>query len=512
MKRKGIALLMIMTLALSSMTGCGEKEQTQGTDNNNEQNVQTQEVPPQMQPGGDQMQEALTEKVAEYTFDEIFSDRDMKQTADVKDAVFVTLSDDLVITEEGVYVLSGSLTEGQIVIECEDTEKVQLVLDGVDIANTGSAAIYVKEADKVFITTTAGSVNTLSVTGEMQADGDTNVDGVVFSRADLTINGEGTLNIVSGEEHAIVGKDDVVVTGSEITIDAKGDGIQANDLVAIAGGNIRIENCEEGLESTVIAIHGGETTIVATDDGINATDMNGKSETTETEEDEQGFFGGKGGGNMFATDGVSMICVFDGIVKVTADGDGIDSNGEFYVGGGEVYVAGSENGGNGALDYAGTGQIDGGICIATGMSQMAMNFGSVSTQASVMTTLDETVSDEVVVKNASGEVIASFTPGRSYNNVVISCKEIAVGDTVTFETGNVSKQVEVTDMITGGQGGFGGPGGFGGHGNRGNRGEWTEGENPQMPEGMEPPVGEMPQMPEGMERPTGERPEMPQGM
>ena len=510
MRRKVVALLMIMTFSVSSLIGCGGKEQPQGTENNEMQNAQTQQMPPQMQQGGGQVQEALTERVTEYTFDEIYSDRDMRQTVDLKDATYVTLEDDLLIAEEGIYVLSGSLTDGQIVVECEDTEKVQLVLDGVNIENNGKAAIYVKEADKVFITTTADSLNTLAVTGKMQADGDTNVDGVIFSKADLTVNGEGTLNINCSEEHAIVGKDDVVVTGSNININAKGDGIQANDLVAVAGGTIAIENCEEGLESTVIAIHGGETTIRATDDGINATDMNGKSD--DTEEEQQDLFGGKGGEAMFSTDGVSIICIFDGVVKVTADGDGIDSNGEFYMGGGVLYVAGSTNGGNGALDYAGTGQIDGGVCIATGMSQMAMNFGSVSTQASVLVTLEETVSDDVIIKNASGDVIASFTPGRSYNNVVVSCKDIAVGDTITVEAGSLSKQVEVTALITGGQGGFGGPGGFGGHGDKGNRGEWTEGERPQMPEGMEVPEGERPQMPEGMEPPMGEMPQMPEGM
>lgn len=518
MKKRIVTLLMIGVMMLTAVTGCGSKEEAQSKDG-----TVTESAPQtQTQQGAGTAQTSLAERVAEYSYAEIFSDRDMEQVADTSEATYITLADgaskvdgkgaavqgDVIgITKEGVYVIGGSLSDGQIVIECEDDAKVQLVLDDVSITNDTGAAIYVKEADKVFVTTVAGTNNTLSVTGTMEADGDNNVDGVIFSKSDLTINGEGALVITNETDHAIVGKDDVVVTGSDITIRAKGDGIQANDLAAVAGGTIVMETCEEGMESTVIAIHGGDITICATDDGLNATDMNNKS---SDEEENGGFFGGRGGENMFSSDGVSLICIFDGVVKVTANGDGIDSNGEFYVGGGELYVAGPENGGNGALDYAGTGQIDGGVCVATGMSQMAMNFGSGSAQASVMVTLGQTVSDTVVVKKADGTVLMQFTPGRSYNSVVISCSDMAVGDTLTVEAGSISKQVEVTANASGGNGGFGDFGGrggdMGGHrGGKGNNGNSQEGEVPTMPE------GEMPFMPDGMEAPTGEIPAMPEG-
>ncbi|MBQ3400439.1 MAG: carbohydrate-binding domain-containing protein, partial [Lachnospiraceae bacterium] len=103
--------------------------------------------------------------------------------------------DTVTITAEGTYLLTGSLSAGQIVVDVEDTEKVQLVLDGVSIANEGDAAVYVLNADKVFLTTAAGSTNTITVTGEFPEEDEygNGVDAAVFSKDDLTLNGEGAL-------------------------------------------------------------------------------------------------------------------------------------------------------------------------------------------------------------------------------------------------------------------------------------------------------------------------------
>ena len=512
MKRKLVALWMMSILAVTSLVGCQDKEESnveandtvQETQEQNPERPQMPDMPEGMTPpdwqGMVQEQEPLDDLVAAYAYDEIFSDRDLRQVADISDAVYVTLANDhskasgdgvlvegncITFTKEGVYVLSGKLADGQLVVDCED-DKVQLVLDSVSLSSDDAAALHVKSADKVFVTTMAGTENRLESTAPVGEEDDDDVLSAVFSKSDLTFNGEGALRIVSEESHGITGNDDVVITGSALTVSAKGEGIQANDMIGIAGGEIVIEKSDEGLESTVVAIHGGKTTIHANDDGINATDMNDVSEN-ETE---------------FGTDGVSSICIFGGEVTIDSDADGIDSNGEFYMGGGTLYVSGANASDNAALDYSGSAQITGGVVVATGMSQMASNFGTASTQVSVLVTLDEVTDEEVVVKNASGEVLVTFAPGKDYNSVVVSSPNLSVGDTITVEAGGMTKQVEITDTITGGMGGFGGSGGFGGPG----------GERPQMPEGMEFPEGEMPQMPEGMEFPEGERPQMPEGM
>lgn len=110
---------------------------------------------------------------------------------------------------------------------------------------------------------------------------------------------------------------------------------------------------------------------------------------------------------------------------------------------------------------------------------MASNFGSASTQVSVLIALEEETSEALTVKNASGEVIVTYTPGKTYNNIVVSSPAFSVGDTITIEVGSMTKQVEITDTITGGFGGFG-PGGMGGF--------RPNGERPQMPEGMKKPT------------------------
>ena len=146
---------------------------------------------------------------------DMFTDRDKDASYDESSATKVNLSEikdsTYTITKEGVYILSGTY-KGQIIVNVADTAKVQLVLDGVTITNESTAAIYVKEADKVFVTLKDGTTSTLTTSGTFVATDDNNVDGVIFSKGDLTINGSGSLKI-SSSAHGIVGNDYVVITG-----------------------------------------------------------------------------------------------------------------------------------------------------------------------------------------------------------------------------------------------------------------------------------------------------------
>ena len=117
---------------------------------------------------------------------DLFSDRDLAQTADTSSAVQIALTDgqDVTISEEGVYLVTGNASDATIIVEAADSAKVQLVLDNVTITNKNAPAIYVKSADKVFVTSTGD--NALSTTGAFNADGTTNLDAVIFSKSDLT--------------------------------------------------------------------------------------------------------------------------------------------------------------------------------------------------------------------------------------------------------------------------------------------------------------------------------------
>ena len=126
----------------------------------------------------------------------------------------VSVSDsNVVISGAGTYLLSGSLKNGSIIVDAGSDDKVQLVFRSVNISSDSYAAIYVKQANKVFITLEDGSENVLSNGGSFSQQDENNVDAVIFSKDDITLNGAGYLTVTSPSGHGIVGKDDVTITG-----------------------------------------------------------------------------------------------------------------------------------------------------------------------------------------------------------------------------------------------------------------------------------------------------------
>ena len=191
----------------------------------------------------------------------------------------VSISGNIItITKEGTYVLSGALSEGQIVVNA-DSAKVQLVLDNADVTSASSAAIYVKNADKTFITLAEGSENILMNTAEYEAIDDNNIDAVIFSKDDLTLNGKGTLTINSEYGHGIVSKDDLKLVGGTSNITAKNHALSGKDSVRIAAGTYNLTSGKDGIHSEnadeeekgFVYIASGDFTIESTGDGIDAS-------------------------------------------------------------------------------------------------------------------------------------------------------------------------------------------------------------------------------------------------
>ena len=184
----------------------------------------------------------------------------------------------ITITKEGTYVLSGALSEGQIVVDA-DSAKVQLVLDNADITCASSAAIYVKNADKTFITLAEGSENILMNTAEYETIDDNNIDAVIFSKDDLTLNGKGTLTINSEYGHGIVSKDDLKLVGGTYNITAENHALSGKDSVRIAEGTYNLTSGKDGIHSEnadddekgFVYIASGDFTIESTGDGIDAS-------------------------------------------------------------------------------------------------------------------------------------------------------------------------------------------------------------------------------------------------
>ncbi len=414
---------------------------------------------------------------------DMFTKRDLDSSYDESKATKVKLSDSktnisgdgakyssengvntVTITKEGTYILSGNLN-GQIVVDTDKTAKVQIVLNGVTISSESTAAIQVKQADKVFLTLAKGSENTLTETGEFASDDSSTVDGVIFSKDDLTINGTGSLKISTASGHGVVSKDDLVIASGTIDITSSGHGLQGKDSVRIAdgtitinssndgihsenkddsslgfvyikdgtikitaaddgihsgnnvtidGGTITVSESSEGIEGQSIDINGGKIDVTSSDDGLNAASPSSSSDTST-----QGF-GGPGGGGDMSVDENAYIKITGGEIYISAEGDGVDSNGNFEVTGGTLYVEGPSRGGNAALDFTGTGTISGGVVIATDNGSMLQSLTAKSGMNTVVLNVSSSSVSEIVVKDSSGNVLCTLKPSKSFNNIIVS--------------------------------------------------------------------------------------------
>ena len=322
--------------------------------------------------------------------EDLFTERDLTQNADLSGAVYFTLEDgqDIAITSEGTYVISGTASNVTITVDAPDTDKVQIVLDGATITNDDFPCIYVVSADKVFVTTAEGSTNALSVIGTFSTDGDTNTDAAIFSRDDLTLNGLGTLT-VSSTDNGITCKDDLKVTGGTIAIDCTSDGLEANDSVRIAGGDITVTTPKDAIHAEndeddsvgYVYICGGTLDIEAGDDAIHATtyvQIDGGTIDISAAEAIEGTIVQLNGGDIdiYATDdgvnasyksdslGTPVLEINGGDLAISmaqGDTDALDSNGYLYINGGTVDISAQF-----AFDYDYGAEMTGGTVYVNG--------------------------------------------------------------------------------------------------------------------------------------------------
>lgn len=607
MKRKKIiALLAAATLTASlTVTGCGtaaaqsassvstqsQDSGTPGEDSASDGSEETGSAAKTLLASTEVSTENgdLITLVTDLDLDNMFTERDLSGEYDAETASVITLNQSsasvqgsgvtvdgsiITITEAGTYIVSGTLSDGEIIVDAGDDAKVQIVLDNAEINHEDGSAILVKSADKVFLTLAADSENTLSDGGgeyTQDEEVDSTIDGVIYSTSTLTLNGSGSLTVKAEYSNAIVCKDDLKITGGSYELTAANKGIDANDSIRITNAVINItagddgihsdtedkegkgyiyiesgtltiaagddgihaatallildgtidvtESCE-GLEGDTIDIQGGEITVVASDDGLNASTGSGSSDgfgdsagggagdfagngmngtppqrpdgqdfnpaelpqTSETasataaageqsapagdtagggtekgvnETDgtttaggRQGGMpdGGQGGfgGGMAEGNTDAYIRITGGTIEVTADGDGIDSNGSFVLEGGEVYVSGPTNDGNGALDVGSTATVSGGTLVAAGSSGMAVGFSGDSGQYSILCYFDGTAEGgtQIVLTDSDGNEVLAYTPSREYSSVVITTEDLTAGE-YTITAGEYSETVTI---------------------------------------------------------------------
>lgn len=304
-------------------------------------------------------EEPPAQEGAAIDLSDYFSKRDLSGMWDTENAVYIhwengqaqsegagaeISGEDVRIVSAGVYVLTGTAANATVTVDVTSDDKVQLVLSGVTIRSTRSAAILVENADKVFITLDAGTDNTLANESGFEESGD--VDAVIFSRDDVTLNGSGSLTVVSAG-HGIVGKDDLKITGGIYDITAAGRGIDANDSIRIYDGSITVQSEKDALRAKHddenegwILIAGG--TIRAT---VGSGAQNGKTHTeswgrqrwssasdADSGESQKGI---KASGNLV---------ILDGDITVNAEDDALHTNNDLWIADGQFTLSSGDDG------------------------------------------------------------------------------------------------------------------------------------------------------------------------
>ena len=384
--KKVISVLLSALLLLSVFSGCRGKEEGVNS------NISSQSA-------SENSSNVQSEVDFSKTSGDMFSKRDTKTDYDSDKAVTIKLSGNsatassetvkisgskVTITQEGTYVISGKLNDGMIVVNAPDTAKLQLVLNGAEITSKTSAALYIIEADKVFVTTAEGSENALSNGGSFKAVDDNNIDGAVFSKQDLTFNGNGKLTVTSPAGHGVVCKDDLVITSGTYTVNCASHGLDANDSVRIINATLKIDSGKDAIHAEnsddaslgFIYIASGTIKAEAEGDGISAGAymqiedgaidllVGGGSENSSKEHSDNfgGFMGGgKPGGMRFsetalstaATDESSTsmkglkaqsgLLISKGNITINSADDSIHSNSFVTINGGNLKITSGDD-------------------------------------------------------------------------------------------------------------------------------------------------------------------------
>ncbi len=385
--KKRIAWMLLAALLLS---GCSEQK-APGTQPA-EENKQIQAT-------------TSTEKVSvRIDVDSLFTNRDRDGSFDESKSAKITLSgtsaacesdavkiegSTVTITDEGTYILSGSLENGRIVVNADKEDKTQLVLNGVSVSSADTAPIYILQADKVFITLAEGTENTLQNGGSFAAIDDNNIDGVIFSKEDVTLNGTGSLSISSPAGHGIVSKDELTVAGGSYTVNSANHALAGKDSVCIAGGSMTLAAGKDGIHAEnsddaslgYVYIAEGSFSITAEGDGISAgsamqidggsftiTAGGGSANAQKPSSDGWGNMGGFGGGrpDMGGKPGMGRAVTTAAAQEDTQDSTslkGVKAGADLVINGGTYVIDAADDGVHSNANLTVTG---GSFTIATG--------------------------------------------------------------------------------------------------------------------------------------------------
>ncbi len=386
--QKILSLLLVLIFILSLLSGCAKESESEPTI---EPTIETK-----IDATTADSEDTVDVEVSNPNAD-MFTERDFKTDYDESKAVKIKLNSSsatassnsvkisgstVTITEEATYVVTGELNDGMLIVDAPETAKLQLVLDGVNIKSETSAALYIIEADKVFLTLAKGSKNTIENGGSFTAVDDNNIDSALFSKQDLTMNGTGSLTVTSPAGHGVVCNDDLVITGGSYTVNSSSHGFDANDSVRIANATLNIDagkdavHCENNDDTSkgFVYISSGNIKAEAEGDGISSGAymqiedgtidllVGGGSEngTKEHSDSFGGFMGGGKHGEMRPEDmqgaeteedstsmkglkAVSNLSISSGNITVNSADDSIHSDASLTVNGGTFNISSGDD-------------------------------------------------------------------------------------------------------------------------------------------------------------------------
>lgn len=356
MKNKRVFLVAVcLVLVASLLCGCPSSQQQQTS----------QSTKPDIQESLGNIDTNIKDNDANSDYDEsdatkiIFSG----DSANVKGMGAATQGSTVRIGAEGTYIISGSSSDGHIIIEAAKAE-IKVVLDGLNLTNTDGPAILVKNAKKVTFTLAHNTNNTLSDGASYTLyEGNAIVDGAIFAKAELVFNGTGNLTVNGNYAHGIVSKDGITIAGGNFVVTSKGSGISGKDCVKVANSNITINAGTDGIKSDnmedpslgYIYIQNGTFNINSVNDAIQAYGVasieggtfNIKTTSTLSTASAKGV------------KGVTGVAIAGGTFNIDTQDDGVHSDGDVLIAGGNLTIKSADDGihANDKLDITG-GEIN----------------------------------------------------------------------------------------------------------------------------------------------------------
>ena len=415
------------------------------------------------------------------------------------------------ISEPGTYVVSGTLDDGRLLVDSSAEGQVRIVLDGASITSSTGSPFVVEAADEVVLVLADGSASTLTDAASYPASDDADApNAALYSMADLTIAGSGSLAVtgrstdgiaskdglviqsgtvtVTAVDDAIRGKDYLIVTGGTVTAEAGGDALTSDNeddatkgYIAILDGSVTVTSVKDAVDAQNEVVFAGGTTLINAQDDAVHTEGNivigdasvtvesanegleartiviagGATSLTTSDDAVNGSSGASSGGGPGGGGGAASgnsLTISGGVVTVSAEGDGLDVNGgPATITGGTVIVAGPVSQGNGSLDVDGGLTMSGGVLLAAGSAGMAGAPTTESAQGWLSATLPSTIPAGTVVQIVSGDtVVATYTTVKEVSSIVYSSSEIEAGATYAIYTGGSPADEPVAGWTAGG--------------------------------------------------------------